>query len=261
MGFSGGSNSGSSSSTGYGYNQSLAESLNAATSNQTVWGPQGQALEGLYGQAGKLAGQQGNAGKVAQGLVDRNMGAVQGGIGALQDIAAGGGALAAYANPNNDLARRQLADASSAIGENFNRVVLPGITSAAGSVGGIGGSREALARGVAGGDAANAIGRAATDIYGQQYSLGAQAAAGLQDARLSAATALPGAASGAVNLGMSPFAAAWAPLTSMAGILGQGPTTLSQSQSMGVSRAQGQGENWQSATSRQKGSQWGFNLF
>jgi hypothetical protein len=257
MGFSGGSNQGSSSSTGYGYNQSLAESLNA--SNQTVWGPQGQALEGLYKQAGQLAGGQANAGQVAQGLVDKNMGAVNGGIGALQDIAAGGGALANYANPNNELAQRMLGDASNAIGENFNRVVLPGITSAAGQVGGIGGSREALARGVAGGDAANAIGRAATDIYGQQYALGAQAAAGLQDARLSAAQALPGAAAGAVNMGMSPYAAAWAPLQSMAGIFAQGPTTLNQS--FGVSRAQGQSENWQSATSSQKGNQWGFNLF
>lgn len=256
MGASGGSNSGSSSSSGYGYNQSLAQSVNQSTSD--VWAPQAANLQNLYGQAGALAGQQGNAGQVAQGLVDRNMGAVQGGIGALQDLANGGGPLANYANPNGDLARRMLDDASGAIGENFNRNILPGITSAAGQVGGIGGSREALARGVAAGDAANAIGRAATDIYGQQYALGAQAAAGLTDARLSAAQALPGAAAGAVNLGMQPYAASWAPLTSLANILG-GPTVLGQS--AGMSIAQGQSENWQSAKSTQKGSQWGFSLF
>lgn len=256
MGFSGGSSSGSSSSTGYGYNQSLAQSVNAST--QDVWAPQATNLQDLYGKAGALAGQQGNAGEVAQGLVDRNMGAVQGGIGALQDLAGGGGPLANYANPNSDLARRMVGDASDAIGQNFNRVVLPGITSAAGQVGGIGGSREALARGVAAGDAASAIGKAATDIYAQQYQTGAQAAAGLTDARLSAAGQLPGAATSAVNLGMSPFAASWAPLTSLANILG-GPTTLGQS--FGMSQAQGQAENWQSATSKQKGNQWGISLF
>lgn len=256
MGFSGGSNSGSSSSTGYGYNQSLAQSMNASTQN--VWGAQAPALQDLYGRAGQLAGQQGDAGAVQQKLVNDNMGAVNGGIGALQDLAAGGGVLANYANPNSDMARSMLDNASQAIGENFNRNILPGITSAAGQVGGIGGSREALARGVAAGDAANAIGRAATDIYSQQYNVGAQAAAGLTDARLSAAQALPGAATGAVNLGMSPYAAAWAPLTSMANILG-GPTVLGNS--LGMSIAQGQSENWQSAKSSQKGNQWGFSLF
>lgn len=256
MGFSGGSSNNSSSSYGYGYNQSLAQSLNAST--QDVWGGQAPALQNMYGQAGNLAASQQDAGARSQGLVDANMGAVNSGIGALQNMAQGGGPLAAYAQPNNALARQQLDAASAAIGENFQRNIMPGITSAAGQVGGIGGSREALARGVAAGDASNAIARAATDIYSQQYGIGAQAAAGQQDAMLSAASGLPGAATSAVNLGMSPYAAAWAPLQSMAQILG-GPTVLGNS--MGVSQAATLGEDWRQQKSSGRSSQWGFNLF
>lgn len=260
MGFSGGSSNNSSSSYGYGYNQSLAQSLNAQQSNQNVWGAQAPALGNMYGQAQALAGKQAGAGAASQALVDRNMGAVNQGIGAMGKIAGGGGPLAAYAQPNNALARQQLDAASAAIGENFQRNIIPGITSAAGQVGGIGGSREALARGVAAGDASNAIARAATDIYSQQYGIGAQAAAGQTDAMLTAASAMPGAATSAVNLGMSPYAAAWAPLQSMAQILG-GPTVLGQSSGMGISQAASLGEDWRSQKSSGKSSQWGFNLF
>lgn len=256
MGFSGGSSNQSSSGYGYGYNQSLAQSLNASTQN--VWGAQAPALQNLYGQAGNLAASQADAGARSQGLVDAQQGNVNAGMGALRNLASGGGPLAAYAAPNNELARQQLDQASAAIGENFNRNILPGITSAAGQVGGIGGSREALARGVAAGDASNAISRAATDIYSQQYGIGAQAAAGMNDSMLSAASAIPGAAAGAVNLGMSPYAASWAPLQSLAGILG-GPTVLGNS--LGLSQASSEAENWNSQKSSGRSSQWGFNLF
>lgn len=253
MGISGGSQQ--SNSSGYGYNQSLAQSINAASSN--VWAPQAGALTGLYGQAGNLAaGQQGQVGAAANALSAPGVAAAQGGLRSLQGIAAGNTPLSMYANPNSALAQQQLGNATNDITQNFQRNILPSITSNAGLAGGIGGSRMALAQGVAGGDAASAIAKAGTDIYSNMYNTGAQSAAGLTDAMSQAAGMIPSAAQGIYNLGMAPFQAQWAPLTSLAGILG-GPTTLSQS--YGLSQAQSMGEQAQQATGR--GSNFGFSFF
>jgi hypothetical protein len=249
MGMSGGSSN--QSSSGYGYNQSLAQSVNG----QQVWQPQAQALTGLYGQAQNLANQQqGQVGATAQGLANTGTAASQGGLSALSGIANMQGPLAQYANPNSDLARQQLASATGDIQQNFLRNIMPGITSGAGLTGNIGGSRQAIAQGLAGGDAANAIAKAGTDIYSNMWNTGAQAAAGLTDAASQAAGMIPQAAQGLYNLGMSPFQAQWAPLTSLAGILG-GPTALSY----GLSQAQSMGEQSQQSTG--KSSQFGFSFF
>ena len=53
MGFNSGSQSSSSNASGYAYNNSLAQSINAAQSS--VWAPQAQQLTNLYGQAAGLA--------------------------------------------------------------------------------------------------------------------------------------------------------------------------------------------------------------
>jgi hypothetical protein len=229
---SAGSSNGASASSGYGYSSSLA---NSATN---VWGAQAAPLQSLYGQA------QGQAG---QGVDPSISGAAAGGVGALSKIAGGTTALDPFTNPNSDLARRQLSDASTEIGNNFNRVVMPGLTSAAGTAGALGGSRDYLARGVAASDAQSQISKAGTDIYSNIWNNASQAAAGKTDAMLSAGTSLPGAALQQYGLG-------WAPLQQLSGILG-GPTVLSQSQ------AGTQSENWNSSKSTQKSSQFGFNFF
>lgn len=249
MGFSGGSSN--QSSSGYGYNQSLAQSVNG----QSIWGPQAQQLTNLYGQAQKLMGQQqGQVGSTAQGLANGGVAASQGAMTSLGKIANMQGPLAQYAQPNSALAKQQLASATGDIQQNFLRNIMPGITSGAGLSGNIGGSRQALAQGVAAGDAASAIGRAGTDIYSNMWNTGAQAAAGLTDAASQAAGMIPQMAQGIYNLGMSPFQAQWAPFTSMAGILG-GPQALSY----GLSQAQSQGEQSQQSTG--KSSQFGFSFF
>lgn len=249
MGFSGGSSN--QSSSGYGYNQSLAQSVNG----QSIWGPQAQQLINLYGQASKRMGaQQGQVGAAANKYAQEGMAAGQTGMDALQGIANMQGPLSQYAQPNSALAQQQLGSATSDITQNFMRNIMPGITSGAGLTGNIGGSRQALAQGVAAGDAASAIGKAGTDIYSNMWNTGAQAAAGLTDAASQAAGMIPGMAQGIYNLGMSPFQAQWAPLTSMAGILG-GPQALSY----GLSQAQSQGE--QSQQSQGKSSQFGFSFF
>ena len=125
--------------------------------------------------------------------------------------------------------------------------------------GGIGGGRHAIAQGVAMGDAAQAVAQAGTSIYGNMYNTAAQAAAGQSDAMLSAGSALPGAATSAYNLGMSPFSSAsGGRIHSSPRILG-GPTVLGSS--YGMSQAASGAENWGTATSKGKSSQLGLNLW
>lgn len=256
MGGNFGSSNQQSTSNSYGYNDSLAQSVNA--SNQSVWGPQAGGLQQLYGQAQKLMGQQGNMQGISQGQVNQVMPGARAGMAATQDIAGGGGPLAQYAQPNNALAQQETESLAQTVGDQFRRQVLPGLTSNANLTGGLGGSRDALARGVAGGDAARAISQGATDLYGQQYAIGAQAAQGQTSAQLAAGSALPEMASSIYNLGMTPQQAAWAPLTSAAGVFG-GPTVLGQS--YGLSQAQSLAQNWGNSQSSGKSTEAGFKFF
>lgn len=232
MGFSSGSSNQQSSSTGssYGYNQSLAQSMN------NIWGAQAAPLTAMYGSALGLQQQQSQTAPArANQLYGQVNPAAQFGLSQMQQ----------FANPNSGLAARQLSDMSQQIGQNFQRDVMSGIRTGAGIGGNMGGSRMALAQGVAAGDAAQAIASAGTNIYGQQYAQAQQAA-----------QALPGMAGQAFNLGMMPLQAAWAPLTSLASILGS-PVALSQSM------ARSQAENMSASQSQSAGSsrQFGFNLW
>jgi hypothetical protein len=257
MGVSSGSSNQSSSSNSYGYSQNLAQSINASQSN--VWGDQARFLTSGYSQASDLSKQQSgtiqqDAAKYGtQGYSDS-----QAGVGALRDVAGSGGASATYANPNNDLAKSQLAAMTADIGDQFRRSILPSIQSSAGQVGAIGGSRAALAKGVAAGDASRAISSAATDLYGQQYQIGASSAAQADSNRINAGGALPGAATASYNLGLSPYSSAWGPISSMMAAIG-GPTVLSNS--MGVSQAQSGSENWGQSSSSGSSRNWGFQFF
>jgi hypothetical protein len=228
MGVSGGSSNQESSSNSYGYNQSLAQSM------QSIWAPQASALTGMYGGATALQKQQQQQ---VPGAARRLGAQVQpaGQFGLDQ--------MTQFANPNSGLARRQTADLADTVGTEFGRSILPQITSGAGLGGNIGGSREALAKGVAGGDAARAISSGATDFFSNAYSTAA-----------SAASQLPGMAANVFNLGMQPFQAAWAPMSALAGILG-GPTTLNRSQALN------QSENWAQAQSQGASKQFGFSLW
>lgn len=252
MGFSGGSQQ--SNSSGYSYNEGLSQAV--SQSGQSIWGPQGAALGGLYGQASNLMGQQGNAGQAAQNQVNAVMPGAQAGMGAVQNIAGGQTALDPFTNPNSALARRQTADLAATVGNEFNRNILPGIRSNSGQVGQIGSSRDALARGVAGGEAARAISEGGTNFFANAYNTAANAAGQKTSAMLGAGQSLPGMAAGIYNLGMSPQQAAWAPLAAAGSIFG-GPTALSQSYSL--AQNQQRGEQFQEGQS--SGRQFGFNFF
>lgn len=228
MGVSGGGGGGGQSSAGFDYSRQLQQSL------QSIWGPQAQALSGMYGQTSNLMNQQ----------MQQVPGAATAAGAQVQPYGQQGlDLMSQYANPNSALAQSQLADYSQQVGQNFNREILPGIRSGAGITGNMGGSRAALAQGVAGGDAATAIAQGGRDIYSHQWDMGAQNA-----------SMLPQMASQVYNLAMAPYASMWAPLTSAAGIFG-GPTALSASQGQTI------GESWNAGRGAPTKPSYGLQLF
>jgi hypothetical protein len=244
MGFNTNSQSQSSMGSGVGVNTSVG--------GTDIWGQQIPGFAQLFSNAMGLQSQQsGQLPGTASGLVAGVMPQAQAGLGALSRIAGGSSPIEAYTSPNNDLARTQLGQMTDDISSNFARSILPQIRTGAGLAGGVGGSREALAQGVAAGDASRAIASAGTNLYGQQYQIGANAAAGATDARLAAGQALPGLASQVFNLGMAPMQAAWAPLQALAQILGN-PAILSRQMSTGVDLNKSSGQS--------KGGGWGFSF-
>lgn len=221
-------------SFGMGSDKTSADST--MNSTQSIWGGQSPFLEALYSAAQGLQGQQsGQVGATANAYAGKGMNALTTGISSMKDIATTGGPVGQYANPNNALAQQQLSQLSQNIGQNFQRDVLPALNSQAGVAGAMGQSRNALARGVAASDAQNQIAQAGTNLYAQQYGIGAQAAGAATQARLNAAGELPGMGQSLYNLGLSPFTAQWAPLTALAGILG-GPQALTTASSQSTQR-------------------------
>jgi len=200
-------------------------------SSQAIWGGQSPFLEQLYNSAqGLFNQQQGPVWANSTGLAQEGLAAGRAGINSMQDIARSGGPVGQYAQPNNALASQQLAAMSGDIGQNLQRNVMPSLNSAAGVAGGLGGSRNAIGRGLAASDAQRQIADAGTNLYGRQYEIGAQAAGAATQARLGAASELPGMGASQYNLGMSPFTAMWAPMTALASMIGS-PTPLTTASS------------------------------
>jgi len=201
----------------------------SADMSQNVWGGQSPFLERLYaGAEGMFNNQSQNVPGAAAAYAQEGLGGARAGMKSMMDIASTGGPVGQYAQPNNELAQQQLAAMSGDIGQNFQRNVLPALNSQAGVAGGMGGSRNAIGRGLAASDAQSQIANAGTNLYGRQYEIGAQAAGAATQARLGAASELPGMGASLYNLGMSPYTAQWAPMTALTSMLGS-PVTLAQS--------------------------------
>jgi hypothetical protein len=82
-------------------------------------------------------------------------------------------------DPNDPLVQARINDFSNIVGDQFNRVILPGIAGGATSVGQSGSSRQGIAEGLASGEAATAIARGVNDLLAnqQQTSLAASSVA------------------------------------------------------------------------------------
>lgn len=245
-------------------------------SSQDVWGPQGQALEGMYGQGQTLSQDpryQQTAEQLAGQVTDPLMGSYEQAFGAgsgMNRAAAGVTdpmiqGLSGLANPDmsqafgaggsNPLLDKNVAMALEQASQSFNRNVLPGIRGEAIGAGQYGGSRGEIAQGLAASDANRQALQAAMGAYGDQYAQ--DRAANLQSQAMMGQTALGATeqmggllggqqagvgqgvqtGGGLVNLGMGGQRAPWEQLGQYADLLG-GPTILGESTAVGGSGSQ-----------------------
>lgn len=186
----------------------------------------GQQLGGM----GSLFGLAGGLGAQGQGLL--------GGIGAAQQ-----GLL----NFDNSAAQQaQIGQLGDELGAFFQNQILPGIGRTAVGVGGLGGSRQGVAQGIAAGEAARAFSGGVADIMSSGR---AQQLAALQGAVGAGSAGIQGAGQ-LFGLGAAPFSAQFSPLLNLASIIG-GPTVLSENQASSQSRT----------SSRSSSGSFGFGLF
>ena len=229
-------------------------------------------LQDLFGQASQLSGQQlgpiqAQANQLSQGLLTSGQQFVSGlqgqagGLGAGVGSAIGG--LLNFGGPGG--AAEQLLGPNPALGGQIDALqsaIQQNLAATAGTIGGqatlqggTGGSRQALATGLAGqeaqrqfaGGAANLLSQdfaarqaLAPQLVGlQQQALGAAGQLGLGSAsnQINAAGQGLGQLSNLFNLGLAPFQAAFSPLLNLAQILGP-PTVLQSSQQTSQGQSQ-----------------------
>jgi hypothetical protein len=191
--------------SGYG-SMSEGKGRSQQTTQQDVWQGQSGFLQNLYQMAQGLAtGQQGGAGATSNAAGD-----------VLQRVQPTWRDLL---NPTGNTALTGAIDASAGdVTRNLTRNILPALRDTAIGGGGLGGSRGAIAAGLAGGDAADAIARTSAGMRSGAYEGDQQrrlAAVGLGPA-LAEAQAIPGSV-------------AWRPIQNFAGALGN-PVVLGRSQ-------------------------------
>jgi hypothetical protein len=204
----------------------------------TVWGPQGNALSGLYkragtaSQGGTLPGfgipQMGSFG-AQPGTGQQPMGVSQDPLGMLGGQLLGqgmgmAGNLASMGQIGNPFTMAQLGQYGTGLGRMFQQSVLPGIDSTFGRSGGFGGDRHALAYGQAAEGLGQAFNTGALDLLGNSAGMALQAnQAGL------------GSLGGLFGLGN---ASMFGSLPGLQSLLSGGPTVLgggsSSSQTPGV---------------------------
>lgn len=224
-------------------------------------------LDQLFGAASSLAGQQlgpiqAQANQLSEGLLTSGQQFVSGLQGAAGGVGAGvesaisgllnfgqpGNATEALLGPNPALGG-QIDALSAAIQQNL-AATSGTIGGQATLQGGTGGSRQALATGLAGQEAERQFGQGATQLFAQDFAarqqlapqllaqqqaaLGAAGGLGIagQQAQTQAAGIGLDSLSNLFNLGLAPFQSAFSPLLNLAAIIGP-PTVLSTQQATG----------------------------
>lgn len=186
---------------------------NSSKSSTDVWGPQKPFLQDIYGAGQSLYQQQaGQAGPAAQGFVDQMM----------PGLNAGFASLGGLADPTAQIAAQEQSLATG-LGNLWKNEINPAIGASGVGAGGFGGGRHGVAQGVAAGELGNAYTQGLGDITARANMQASQAA-----------QSMPQYAAQTMNLGMSPFQAAFAPLQNYGALVG-GPAMTSQSESSGYS--------------------------
>ena len=153
---------------GAAFGQGLTPGIEAGIAAQL--GAAGNPLSLLnQGQTGNVADAYAQIFGQAPGVYDpgTTQGAAADASGAINQLLAGGGGQNPYLDSLVQGAIRSQTDA-------FNRNVLPGIRSEAQAAGQIGGTRQGIAEGVAGGDFINSIDDLTANIYGNAFNTQAQ---------------------------------------------------------------------------------------
>ena len=97
------------------------------------------------------------------------------------------------------------------LGRQFNQQIMPGITSEAIGLGGMGGSRQGVAEGIAAQGVADALARGSTDIINQERARNLQAATTGGGMMLQGAMAGMQGLENMYNIGQAPFSSQWMP--------------------------------------------------
>jgi hypothetical protein len=134
-----------------------SESSSSWSDPSSVWGPQAQALQGLYGQGADLMNNFGQYEQQAQGIFDT--------------------ALGGYNQMMNPGINPQLQAYSGEVQRNLERNLLPSIQGNAAGFGQMGGSRHGVAQGLALGDSNQQITNMASNLYNQDQNRTMQAMA------------------------------------------------------------------------------------
>jgi hypothetical protein len=143
--------------------------------------------------------------------------------------------LQQFSQPNNQMVQQNVDLLGQDLQRQFQQDLMPQIAQNAIAGGQLGGGRQGVAQGLAAQGISDAFARGSADIRNQAYGQAQQAAGmggqmlgqGIQ-AGFNAAPAL-------MNLGLSPYTAAWMPLQQLGGLLGS-PTTIGSGRSSGSSR-------------------------
>ena len=246
-------------------------SFGSDKSKQRVWRPQGDALRGLYDQAGGagLPGLGADASSGVQPFIDQASQTAMGqnpALQGLQSLATGqSGAmqnlqglatgqnpvldnLAGLATGGQDYSQGMIDNLSQNLGRFYQEQLLPGIRGNAVNAGGLGGARQQLAQGTAAGRVADAFGQGVNNINFQQQGVQNQAAqnyAGIQTGAAGTYGGLQNAAAGTygdlqaqgINQGMQGVGAQFGfgvdPYLQLANIYGTSPGTLNTSKGYG----------------------------
>lgn len=182
-----------------GYNQTDPTNK-SSFGEQTVFGPQSEALQSLYGSALDLTKQQ----LPQQAAVANQVGAdlYNQGRGAIDNL----GQIAGGQNP---FLQQNINQLGTTLNRNLNEQILPSIENEAIGVGGLGGGRQGIAAGIAGRGTQEAIAQGTTSLQTNAYNQ-----------RAGAANAQLGQLGNLFGLSQAPFQSQFAPLQNLGGLLG-----------------------------------------
>jgi hypothetical protein len=224
-------------SLGINQSSSLSGSQSTSQSGSQQTSSQSLAFAPLYAALyGSAAGAAGQAADLVPGLQGAAQQLFSGGTQFLQDLGGNAGTdyLTQRVTGPDQAAQAQIGALGSNLGDFFNEQLMPGITANGVNTGGLGNSRDAVARSLAAKQVSGQFAQGAATILGNSQAQRDQAASTLGAQKLQASQTGLSSLGGLFQLLQGGAQAGLAPYQALAQIMG-GPTALTQSQ--GTSQA------------------------